>query len=317
MAASHVLEVASGPQNLAKFGISQEVIDRLQGLDLSGRVHDAKILCGVGGYADVSQGELKPLGRDDITIPIAIKRMRFYLRDDIRELFQKEIYVWSKFNHENVIRLLGYSFDNYGYPLLVSKWMRDGSAWAFVNSYREADVLPLIVGIAKGLNYLHEEMDAIHSDIKGINVLVSSSNPPRAIICDFGMSRIVNASLSLGRPSPTMSGTTHWLAYEAFQHDEQHSQLNNEFIYTKKMDVWAFGMTIYELFSRRRPYDKYRSEIQVMAAIRSRELPQFDDIMGNHRGSLFKNICQKCWKFDPEERITVRGVLDVLHHDGH
>ncbi|KAL5522370.1 hypothetical protein ACEPAG_8386 [Sanghuangporus baumii] len=195
--------------------------------------------------------------------------------------------------------------------------MRDGSAWAFVNSHREADVLPLIVGIAKGLNYLHEEMDAIHSDIKGINVLVSSSNPPRAVICDFGMSRIVNASLSLGRPSPTMSGTTHWLAYEAFQHDEQHSQPSHEFIYTKKMDVWAFGMTVYELFSRRAPYHKYRSQLQAIQAITSRQLPHFDHDMDDHRGELFKNICQECWKFDPEERITIHRVLGMLPRDGH
>ena len=114
-----------------------------------------------------------------------------------------------------------------------------------------------VIGIAKGLNYLHDEMDAVHSDIKGvsppdmisqapadlakINVLISNSHPVRAVICDFGTSRIVNASLTLGRPSPSMSSTTRWLAFEAF-HLEQAS---NEFVYTKKMDIWAFGMTIY------------------------------------------------------------------------
>ena len=100
-------------------------------------------------------------------------------------------------------------------------------------------------------------MDAVHSDVKGvsppdmisqapadlakINVLISNSHPVRAVICDFGTSRIVNASLTLGRPSPSMSSTTRWLAFEAF-HLEQAS---NEFVYSKKMDIWAFGMTIY------------------------------------------------------------------------
>ena len=62
----------------------------------------------------------------------------------IPQLFEKEIYVWSKFRHENVARLLGYAFDNYGYPLLISEWMENGNAWEFVTKNIHFDVLPLV-----------------------------------------------------------------------------------------------------------------------------------------------------------------------------
>ena len=38
--------------------------------------------------------------------------------------FEKEIYVWSKLKHPNVLPLLGYAFDaDTGYPMLISPWM--------------------------------------------------------------------------------------------------------------------------------------------------------------------------------------------------
>ena len=93
MAAAHALELEPGPQNLAQFGIRQEVIDRLQGFDLSGRVHDARIIRGAGGYADVSQGDLMPLpGGDGTTTSVAIKRMRFHLPGDIIGVSAREVF---------------------------------------------------------------------------------------------------------------------------------------------------------------------------------------------------------------------------------
>lgn len=50
-----------------------------------------------------------------------------------RQLFEKEVYVWSKLKHPNILELLGYSFcDDTGYPLLISEWMPHGTAWSYV-----------------------------------------------------------------------------------------------------------------------------------------------------------------------------------------
>lgn len=66
-----------------------------------------------------------------------------------------------------------------------------------------------------------------------------------------------------------------------------------------------------ELFSRRVPYHNYASEIQAMAAISSRELPQFGDLVGHH-AELLQGICRQCWNFNPEQRITISEILDTL-----
>ena len=47
--------------------------------------------------------------------------------------FEKEIYVWSKLKHPNVLPLLGYAFDaDTGYPMLISQWMERGNALSYI-----------------------------------------------------------------------------------------------------------------------------------------------------------------------------------------
>ena len=51
------------------------------------------------------------------------------------QIFEGEVYVWSKVKHENVLQLLGYVFDEgTGYPLLISEWMPLGTAWEYVKA---------------------------------------------------------------------------------------------------------------------------------------------------------------------------------------
>ncbi|EJD06479.1 kinase-like protein [Fomitiporia mediterranea MF3/22] len=156
------------------------------------------------------------------------------------QLLEKEVYVWSKLRHENILPLLGYAFDmDTEFPMLISEWMENGSAWTYVNSNPQCDLLRLVIsGAARGPAYLHKN-NFIHSDIKSDNVLVSSSGD--ALICDFGYTRIINASQSLAHLTTGngMTGTAHYLSYELIAYSATYSE------HSKESDVWAFGMTVY------------------------------------------------------------------------
>ena len=61
------------------------------------------------------------------------------------QIFEKEIYVWSKLQHPNVLPLLGFAFDNdTGYPMLISEWMENGSAWEYINKTPSYDAFKLV-----------------------------------------------------------------------------------------------------------------------------------------------------------------------------
>ena len=85
--------------------------------------------------------------------------------------------------------------------------------------------------MASALYYLHSN-SIVHGDIKGSNVLASPNGD--ALLCDFGLAKLVGSQTSGSRKG---SGTLRWESPELL-----HGQTKSA-----ASDVWAFGMTIYEV----------------------------------------------------------------------
>ena len=73
------------------------------------------------------------------------------------------------------------------------------------------------------------------------NLLINSVGEPQ--ISDFGLSRMLTYSKTALATSSygTPKGSTRWMAYELFTSE------NYEVIHTKASDMWAFGMTLFEV----------------------------------------------------------------------
>ncbi|KAL5493022.1 hypothetical protein ACEPAI_4470 [Sanghuangporus weigelae] len=273
------------------------ILEELKHLDLTGRVvfEESQVIAN-GAYGDICRAHYKHDRQSETTV--AIKRMRFYMKEDIKALFEKEIYVWAKLRHNNILPLLGYAFEQKTkYPLLVSEWMENGSAWDFVISNPNCDLMHIITDVAHGLAYLHEN-GVVHSDIKSDNVLISRSGD--ALLCDFGFSRMITASRTYAKISTTIKGTDRYMAPEFFNiPDSKHS---------KKTDVWAFGMTVFELLARQRPFANVHP-LAVPLAISRLDRPSLPNpsmlpTTSRTRESLWE-ICQMCWKKNPEDRVDI------------
>ncbi|KIM56943.1 hypothetical protein SCLCIDRAFT_1219977 [Scleroderma citrinum Foug A] len=119
-----------------------------------------------GGYAIVYQGTLRPQGA-----MVAIKTFRFGHKSDIsiiKGIF-REVYLWSKLRHENILPLLGITTKFDHTVSIVSPWMGRGNAHDYVQN-RDVDPHPLLVGVANGLHYLHshDKSPIYHGDLKGV-----------------------------------------------------------------------------------------------------------------------------------------------------
>ncbi len=79
--------------------------------------------------------------------------------------------------------------------------------------------------------YLHGQR-VIHGDLKGANVLVSAE--VRILLCDFGLAKMVDTNTSTSRAG---LGTLRWQAPELLGGASK----------TFQTDVYAFGLTIYEV----------------------------------------------------------------------
>ncbi|KAL5522769.1 hypothetical protein ACEPAG_8787 [Sanghuangporus baumii] len=289
------------------------VLSTLAHLDLTDRIqYHGAVMKAHGGYCDVFVGSadldeshaLRPKRRGLITV--AIKRLRVHIQSDkdFAKLLRKELFVWSKLRHANILPLLGFVKEG-DYPSVISEWMENGTIKQYMKSSPSVDPEPLIAGIAAGVRYLHMK-NVVHSDLKADNVLVGHSGEP--LICDFGISRILSHSLSNGgTSSASLKGSARWMAPELFnvEIDTHH---------TKETDMWAFGMTVYEILTQAVPYSNIRNDVQVIFAITEGKLP-LPPSSWKESPPFFDfawNICEACWISPAEKRTTIKEVVSYL-----
>ncbi|CUA71539.1 cytochrome P450, putative [Rhizoctonia solani] len=107
-----------------------------------------------------------------------------------KQPFRREVMVWHKLNHPNILPLLGVVSSGDTYLGMASPYMENGPASGYVHRNPEANVLQILCDVAAGMAYLASQTPPIaHGDLKGANVLIDSSG--RACICDFGLSRFI------------------------------------------------------------------------------------------------------------------------------
>ncbi|KIM56730.1 hypothetical protein SCLCIDRAFT_93413, partial [Scleroderma citrinum Foug A] len=206
----------------------------------------------------------------------------------------REVHLWSKLRHENIVPLLGI-VTQFDFTIsIVSEWMHRGNAFQHVQN-TDVDPRPLLKGVARGLNYLHSRHPhpVYHGDLKGLNIMIS--NDGHALLTDFGLSYIVNSSFSL-QVGDLNGGTLNWMAPEVLDGAK----------ISPGSDIWAFGMTMLELFTRQRPFN----EIQNLGALLARILrgppdrPCDESTCSRLRDDWW-DLCTSCWQREPLNRPKI------------
>jgi len=145
----------------------------------------------------------------------------------------------------NLVKLLGCSVEN-SERLLVYEYLHNSSLDKILFDATKRHLLDwkkryeIIVGIARGLAYLHEESEIriIHRDIKASNILLDDKHRPK--IADFGLARLFEDDRS--HVSTRVAGTLGYMAPEY----ALRGQL------TEKADVFSFGVLLLETISGRK-----------------------------------------------------------------
>ncbi|KAJ7788170.1 kinase-like protein, partial [Mycena leptocephala] len=120
-------------------------------------------------------------------------------------------------------------------PFLVMPYIRT-NARQFLQEHPAYDPVYILRDVSRGIQYLHSRK-ICHEDIKGINILVEDSG--RSLLCDFGLSR-VKADIT-GRTTQignNVIGSRNWMAPELLAGS----------LPKNPSDIYAFGMTLYEVF---------------------------------------------------------------------
>ncbi|PWA98031.1 cysteine-rich receptor-like protein kinase 2 [Artemisia annua] len=195
---------------------------------------EANIL-GKGGFGTVYKGVL-PDGKE-----IAVKRLFFNHRHRARD-FYNEVNIISSVDHKNLVKLVGFSCLG-PESILLYEYLPNRSLDHFIFDATRGKELDwakrydIILGIAEGLSYLHENSKRriIHRDIKAANVLLDSRL--HAKIADFGLARSYQQDKN--HISTGIAGTLGYMAPEYISHGKL----------TEKVDVYSFGVLLLEIVS--------------------------------------------------------------------
>jgi serine/threonine protein kinase len=97
-----------------------------------------------------------------------------------------------------------------------------------------------------------------------------------------------------------------WMAPEVLDPPESAGDERPMSICTPQSDVYAMGMTFLEVITRRPPFSNRRYDTTVILAVIAGALPLRPDISAMSDDAW--DLMQDCWKFNPEQRLTVPGV---------
>ncbi|XP_014215341.1 epidermal growth factor receptor isoform X2 [Copidosoma floridanum] len=266
--------------NLAKLRIIKEEEMRRGGI------------LGTGAFGHVYKGVWVPEG-ETAKIPVAIKVLHEGTTNASKE-FLDEAYIMASVDHPNLVQLLAVCMTSQ--MMLVTQLMPLGCLLDFVKQNRDKigskHMLKWCTQIARGMAYL-EEHRLVHRDLAARNVLVKNGNTVK--ITDFGLAKLLDIDeeqyKAAGGKMPIK-----WLALECIQHR----------IFTHKSDVWAFGVTIWEVLTYGgKPYENVSARNVPELLEKGERLPQpvictIDVYM----------IMIKCWMLDAESRPSFKELAE-------
>jgi len=298
------------PHRLAQTRCLPALVQSPEPLDFTSDVIVESDTVGFEQSSDVSKGIFLKLG-----VEVAVKRLRIVIRDSdaSKRKLAREMFIWSELCHQNVLPFLGYTVEG-NHPALVSEWMKKGNLHGYMKTLKTQDSFSMLVGIARGLQYLHSNR-VIHSDLRTANVLLSPEGTP--LLADVGISKL-EASLFTTLAGPIAESvwrSLRWLACEFFEFDDNDDDVNStrRLEHNEKTDVWAFGMTIYELLTGDVPYAKIKSDLKVMSAIANYSLPPEPTFKGSPSDVALRrymwSVCRQCWVTKPADRPSMGMLL--------
>ncbi|XWS55844.1 hypothetical protein CRYUN_Cryun09bG0035000 [Craigia yunnanensis] len=246
MGRSSFPSMSQRPSNLRVFTVSE--------LKFATKNFSRSVMLGEGGFGCVYKGFIKSPEDSSQKIEVAVKQLGKRGLQGHKE-WVTEVNVLGVVEHPNLVKLVGYCAedDERGIQrLLIYEYMPNRSVENHL-SVRSRTTLSWAIRLkiaqdaACGLAYLHEGMDfqIIFRDFKSSNILLDEQW--NAKLSDFGLARL-GPSEGLTHVSTAAVGTLGYAAPEYVQTGRL----------TSKIDVWSYGVFLYELITGRRPLDKTR-----------------------------------------------------------
>ncbi|CAG2250388.1 unnamed protein product [Mytilus edulis] len=277
---------------------------------------------GRGGFANVWSGKLRRIEEKpkDVAVKILFEFPSVKPRPDQHQLYlemavtayltaRQEVSILRSIRHDHIVPLLGLSARQ---PLaLVLSLAPKGSLRNELDMRNKINarlsvftIKQIVIQVADALSYLHSEK-IIYRDLKSDNVLIwdmpsadtidDIMEPVTVKMADYGISRSVMSTGTKG-----FGGTPPFIAPEILQHGGTST-------YTEKVDIFSFGMFLYELITCKNPLeDVTNPSLYICQQGRPHITPK-----EKQYPSHFLDLMCVSWSHDPENRPTAEQICQI------
>ena len=284
----------------------------------SENIHE-KTKLGTGQFGEVVLAETKDLSlkqmrlskTDDnrnVTVTAAVKKLGPNPSESQREAFEEEVRFMSQIKHPNVLRLLGVCHLHPAF--IMMEYTEQGDLNQFLQQFSEivatassetqvtpSEMVYMASQIASGMQYL-ANLKFVHRDLSTRSCFVGARGSIKvgSVGGNTDLYQSCYYQISRNRMMPIR-----WMATECFSGK-----------YSEKSDVWAFGVTMWELFTlaKQLPY-RHLSDEEVIHNSLKREHRQFPPQPRSCPQSVYE-IMERCWVVDLRQRATFQKISVML-----
>ncbi|WOG86184.1 hypothetical protein DCAR_0205385 [Daucus carota subsp. sativus] len=220
---------------------------------------------------------------------VAVKMVRIPThKEDTRvfleQQFKSEVDLLSRLYHQNIVQFIAACKKPPVY-CIITEYMSQGTLRMYLNkkepySLSTETILRLALDISRGMEYLHAQ-GVIHRDLKSNNLLLNDEM--RVKVADFGTSCLETQS-------------------------QESKEMIKEKPYTRKVDVYSFGIVLWELTTSLLPF---QGMTPVQAAFAVAEKNERPPIPASCQPAL-AHLIKRCWAVNPAKRPDFSYIVSAL-----
>ncbi|XP_010251399.1 PREDICTED: serine/threonine-protein kinase TNNI3K-like isoform X2 [Nelumbo nucifera] len=251
----------------------------------------------------VSKGTYQVAKWNGTKVAVKILDKDSYSDPESINAFKHELTLLEKVRHPNVVQFVGAVTQNIP-MMIVSEYHPKGDLGSYIQKkgrLSPSKALKFALDISRGMNYLHECKTGpiIHCDLKPKNILLDSGDHLK--VTGFGLiklSKISPDKAKLAHPGALVDPSSLYLAPEVYK-DE---------IFDRSVDVFSFGLILYEMIEGIPPFHPKSSEEAVKMICLEGKRPPLKSKSRSYPPDL-KELIEECWVPESVARPTFSEII--------
>ena len=257
-------------------------------------------LLGEGGMGVVYEAEQEQPRR---TVALKVIKLGLATHQQIRR-FEQECRALGRLQHPGIAQIYEAGTADSGFgpqPYFAMELIRGESLLKYAEAHqlKTPERLDLMAKVCDAVQHAHQRF-VIHRDLKPSNILVDESGQPK--ILDFGVARATDndAQLTCQTDVGQLVGTLAYMSPEQVMADPMGIDTRS--------DVYALGVTLYELLAGRLPYTVSTQVHEAVRTIREQDPTPLRSVSRTYRGDIETIVCKALEKDKARRYASASGM---------